>query len=207
MNIAVIAANGRLGKAFVNEALAAGHIVRAGVRGSSDFTPHPNLEVVHCDATNPDDVRNVLKGQQVVVSALGHVSGSAADVQTIATKVIIDVMNEYGIKRFVDVTGTGVRFAGDKITFLDMFLNVAVAIVDPARVKDGRDHIKVLQDSNLDWTAIRVLKLQNVPSRPFALQVNGPTKLFVCRQDVAKAMMLVINDNSFVKQAPIISNP
>ena len=206
MRIAVIAANGRLGKVFVELALASGHDVRAGVRGVSDFAPHPNLEVIHCDATSLSDLRILLEGQEVVVSALGHIKGSPADVQTAATNAVIEVMNELNIKRFVDVTGTGIRFNGDKVTIADRFLNLAVTIIDPTRVKDGQDHIKALEASSLDWTAIRVLKLQNVKARTFELRLHGPTKLYVGRREVALAMLLVIEAKSFIKQAPIVSS-
>lgn len=205
MNIAVIAANGRLGKEFVRTALEAGHSVRAGVRGENTLAPHALLEVVSCDATNADDLRVLLQNQEVVVSAIGHVKGSAPDVQTVATKVLVGVMEELGIKRYVDVTGTGVRFAGDKITLIDRFLNMGVGIVDPSRVKDGRDHQEVLKVSSLDWTTIRVLKLQNVAARPFSLTLHGPTKFFVGREEVAGAMLQVVQDGAFLKQAPIIT--
>lgn len=206
MNIAVIAANGRLGKVFVEEALQAGHAVRAGIRGENNLDPHPLLEIVACDATKPDELKNLLHGQEVVVSAIGHVKGSMPDVQTQATQVLVNVMNELGIARFVDVTGTGVRFPGDRITFVDRLLNMAVQIIDPDRVKDGCDHQEVLKNSNLDWTTIRILKLQNVAPQPYALQLHGPTKWYVGRQEVARAMLEVIEDHAFVKQAPIISS-
>lgn len=205
MNIAVIAANGRLGSAFVEEALAAGHSVRAGVRGAHMLAPHENLEVVQCDATHPDEVRALLEGQEVVVSAIGHVKGSAPDVQTVATKVIIDVMHALTISRYVDVTGTGVRFPGDHISLIDRFLNTGVQFVDPDRVNDGKAHMAALQESTLDWTTIRVLKLQNVPPRPFKLTLNGPTKWYVGRVEVARAMCQVIEEASYIQQAPIIS--
>jgi putative NADH-flavin reductase len=205
MHIAVIAANGRLGALFVEEALVAGHTVRAGIRGKSTFTLHPNLEIIECDATDPDDVRRLLSGQDVVVSALGHVKGSAPDVQTKATEIIITIMQEQGIKRFVDVTGTGVRFPGDTISLVDIFLNLAVKIVDPDRVKDGIDHMKVLQASTVEWTTIRILKLQNTIAQPFDLLLNGPTKWYVGRREVAKAMLQVIEKASFIQQAPILS--
>ena len=205
MQIAVIAANGRLGTSFVEEALAAGHSVRAGIRGENHFAPHPMLETVQCDATSKVDVKNLLQGQEAVVSALGHVKGSAEDVQTFATKTILEVMNELNIKRFVDVTGTGVRFPGDKIGLVDILLNLAVRVIDPARVKDGEAHVRLLESSSSDWTTIRVLKLQNVSAKPFTLQLHGPTKWYVGRAEVAKAMVQVIEQGSFVKQAPMIS--
>lgn len=204
MRIAVIAANGRLGKAFVEAALKAGHSVRGGVRGMNTLATHPNLEVVACDATNADELRVLLAGQEVVVSAIGHVKGSAPDVQTVATQVIVDVMTELGIKRYVDVTGTGVRFAGDKITLIDRFLNMGVGIVDPSRVKDGIDHQEVLKSSGLDWTTIRVLKLQNVPPKPFTLRLHGPTKVFVGREEVAGAMLEVVEGGGFLREAPMV---
>jgi hypothetical protein len=61
--------------------------------------------------------------------------------------------------------------------------------------------------SGLDWTIIRVLKLQNIRTKPFELLENGPTKLFVSREEVAQAVLQVIEDKSFIQQAPIISKP
>ena len=206
MNIAVIAADGRLGQAFVKEALGAGHTIRAGIRGSKRPGSNKNLEFIQCDATDSAQVKNLIKDQDVVVSCIGHVKGSPADVQTVATQVLVDAMNELGIKRFVDLTGTGARFPGDKITLLDRFLNLSVSIVDPDRINDGKEHMKVLQASNLEWTTVRVLKLQNVPAKKYQLLAHGPTKVFVGREEAAKALLEVIEKDSFVRQAPIIGN-
>ncbi len=206
MKIAVIAANGRLGKVFVEEALAVGHTVRAGAHHKGNLISHPNLELIQCDATNPQDLGELIAGQDVVVSTLGHVKKSKANVQTAATRVIIKVMDELGVKRFVDVTGSGVRYVGDKITVIDRLLNLAVSIIDPTRVKDGQNHIALLEKSDLAWTAIRVLKLQNVSAKPFTLKLHGPTKVYVGRREVAQAILEVITKNTFIKQAPIISN-
>jgi len=205
MNIAVVAANGRLGKEFVEAALAAGHTVRAGIRGDSNLESHPNLSAIQCDATNASDIRRLLRNQDAVVSAIGHIKGSDANVQTVATQTILTVMQEMNITRFVDVTGTGVRFPGDKISLVDIFLNLAVGIVDPARVKDGKDHVEVLKTSSVEWTTIRVLKLQNVKPQAFELKLHGPTKWYVGRREVALAMLQVLEHDSFIKQAPIIS--
>lgn len=207
MKIAVIAANGRLGSAFVEEALRAGHQVRAGVRGFSALKEQPNLEIIQCDATNSDEVKTLLENQEVVVSAIGHVKGSAPTVQTEATRTIVNVMQEVGISRFVDVTGTGVRFPGDRISLIDRLLNLAVSIVDAPRVNDGIEHMRVLQASPINWTTIRVLKLQNVDPQPFQLKLNGPTKWYVGRVEVARAMLEVIEKEEFIRQAPIISKP
>lgn len=207
MNIAVVAANGRSGQAFIEAALAAGHTVRAGVHGKSHLKPHPQLTIVECDATNRHQLQNLLAGQQAVASFIGHIKGSESHVQTIAIQTIIDVMGELGTKRLVSLTGTGVRMPGDKISLIDRLLNISIGIIDPARVKDGKDHVAALQSSALDWTVIRVLKLQNVPARPFTLREHGPTKWYVGRQEVAQAVLQVLEQHSFIRQAPIICKP
>ncbi len=206
MNIAVIAANGRSGKVFVELALAAGHSVRAGVYKSNNLKPHSNLTVVECDATNKEDLSNLIAAQQVVVSFIGHVKGSPKHVQTNAMRELYAVMQSKKITRLVTLTGTGVRFPGDKITLIDRLLNVSIGIIDPARIQDGKDHVSFLQNTNLDWTVIRVLKLQNVKPRPFTLKQNGPTKWVVGREEVAEAVLQVIEQESFIHQAPIISS-
>ncbi len=205
MHIAVIAANGRLGKVFVQAALQAGHSVRAGIRGENTLTPHPQLEVITCDATRLDDLRALFRNQEVVVSAIGHVKNSVPNVQTLATEALVSVMDELNVTRFVDVTGTGVRSPDDTITLVDRMLNFAVQIIDSDRVKDGRDHQEVLRKSDLNWTTIRILKLQNISEHPYTLTPHGPTKWYVGRSEVAKAMLQVIEENSFIKQSPIIS--
>lgn len=205
MKIAVIAANGRSGKAFVEQALAGGHFVRAGVYKTNTITKHPNLVVVECDATSQDDLTNLIQDQDVVVSFIGHVKGSPAHVQTDAVRALVVAMKKQNITRLVSLTGTGVRFPGDKITLMDRVLNASISVIDPARIKDGRDHVSFLQQTDLDWTVLRVLKLQNIALKPYVLRQNGPTKLFVGRSEVAKAALEVIEQKSFIKQAPIIS--
>ena len=204
MKIAVVAANGRTGRLFVEEALSAGHYVRAGIRDKNNLQNHPFLTVVPCDATKTTDVIKLLQNQDVVCSFIGHVNASRPDVQAQATKTIVKVMRDLKINRLISLTGTGVRFPGDKITLIDRVLNLGIGIIDPDRVKDGIKHVDVLKNSDLEWTVIRVLKLQNVQPRPFNLMINGPTKPYVSRLEVALAVLQVIEQHSFVREAPII---
>ena len=205
MKIAVLGASGRSGRPFVAAALAAGHAVRAGVRRKAGFTAHRLLEVVTCDATNPEDLRALCQGQDAVVSLIGHVKGSSADVQTVAMHALIPAMREAGVSRLISLTGTGVRFPGDAIDPVDWAMNVAVGIIDPARVKDGIDHVKLIQKSGLDWTVLRVLKLTGGKPGSFKLTPHGPAKWFVGRGEVAQALVEILESEEYLKQAPVLS--
>ena len=205
MKIAVIAANGRTGRIFLDYALARGHELNAGVHNKNNILGSEKLHIINCDATNKEELRNLLKGQDAVVSFIGHVKGSRPWVQSESMKALVEVMNDLKIKRLVSLTGTGVREHGDKITLIDRFLNIGIKIIDPKRINDGIKHAKILKASSLDWTIQRVTKLQNTTPRPFILKEHGPSKFYVSREDVARAALEVLEDNSFIKMLPILS--
>ena len=189
-------------------ALAAGHSVTAGVyHAEVAIAAAGHLSIKLCDATDPHEVRALVEGQDAVVSLLGHVQGSAPDVQTRAMHTIITAMKESGVRRLISLTGTGVRFPGDTISFVDAVLTNAVKIVDPKRIKDGIQHAELIKKSGLDWTIIRVMKLQDFPPKPFVLTQHGPGKMVVSRQEVAQAILQVLEKQTFVGQAPVISAP
>lgn len=205
MKIAVIAANGRSGRKVVTAALAAGHRVVAGVRGSHKFAPDKHLLVQDCDATNYIEIDALVEGCDAVISLIGHVDGTHPEAQTLATKHCITAMEKYGITRLISLTGTGVRFDGDTPSLLDRFMNLGISMVDPQRISDGKLHAEALKASDLDWTILRVLKLQNTPAKPYKLTTGGPAKLITSRDEVASAVIDVLDNQRFIGQAPVIS--
>ncbi len=205
MTVAVIAAQGRTGRAFVRAALRAGHEVRAGVRGKHDFADHPHLQVVACDATNADDVIRLCAGADAVICLIGHVKHSPTLVQTTAIKHVLAAMDQHDIKRVLSLTGTGVRLPNDSPNVIDYVLNLAIRIIDPARVSDGKRHVGVLQKSSVEWTVLRVLKLTSGKNKPYRLTRHGPAELFSSRKEVAHALLDVLENHSYVRQAPILS--
>lgn len=204
MRIAVIGANGKSGRFFVKAALLAGHQVTAGVRHTSKFGDQPNLKTVICDALVESDVQNLVKGQDAVVSLLGHKRGTQPNMQTHAMEILVASMKKQGVSRLVSLTGTGARQAGDKITLIDRLMNLSISLIDPSRVKDGINHIAVLEQSGLDWTVLRVLKLTNRLAGKFSLSEHGPAKTFVSRATVAEAILKLLEEKSFVRQSPIL---
>lgn len=207
MKIAVLGAGGKSGRAFVATALAAGHEVTAGVRRQNPFTEQPNLHVVTCDVTNQDQLSAIVTGQDAVVSLLGHVRGTPAAMQTDAMRLLVDVMNTEGVKRLVSLTGSGARQPGDHISLTDRVMSFSIKLIDPGRIADGVNHIKVLQASNLDWAVLRVLKLTNGAAEAYSLTPNGPAKTFISRASVARAILEILDNQSFVRQCPVLSPP
>jgi uncharacterized protein YbjT (DUF2867 family) len=205
MRIAVIAADGRSGRVFVEAALAAGHHVRAGIRGKSPFASHPRLSTIQCDATDETQVHELLLATDAVVSLLGHVKGSKADVQTNAMRTVLSAMERRSIKRLISLTGTGVRINGDTPTLVDKLANTFIVRVDPDRIHDGIAHVKLLQSSAMDFTIVRVLKLTNGGAGAFSLSEHGPAKFTTSRREVANAILECLEDNRFIRKYPVVS--
>ena len=206
MKVAIIAAGGKSGQAVVRELLDRGHSVIAGVHHVLPFAPHERLMVTTLDATVPNSIAGLIGSCDAVISVIGHVKGSPATVQTDATRALIAACRAVGVTRVISLTGSGVRQPGDRITFMDRFLNAGIGVVDPARIKDGLEAAALLASSGMDYTIIRVLKLTSRPKHDYKLTPNGPVQTFTSRATVAAAMCDVLERRSSVRSMPLVSN-
>jgi uncharacterized protein YbjT (DUF2867 family) len=204
MRIAVIAASGRSGQAFVREALAAGHTVHAGIRGENPFEPSDTLKVLQCDATDLEQVTALIDRCDAVVSLIGHVKGSSDFVQSDATKTLVRAMEVAGIKRLVSLTGVGVWVPGDRFRLFVNLLNRLSALVGVKRFEDGIRHVKILKASKLDFTVLRVLLLTSGEPGKFTLRAHGFAKVPTPRREVAQAILQVLRHEWFIREYPVV---
>lgn len=212
MKLAIFGADGRSGVEVVKCARQAGFDVVAFVysevaaKNLGKFSPS-GVEVKKGDIMNYDDVRSALVGVDAVISVVGHIKGSDPLMQTKGITNIVKVMQSLGVKRILSLTGTGAREAGDSPSFIDLFLNFFVKLVDPERINDGVEHVKVLKNSSLDWTVVRVLKLGESSGEvgDYKLTDGGPSELLTSRKKVAKVLVDLVNDRNFIGKCPVVS--
>ena len=78
MKFTLFGASGRTGLQVMDQALAAGHEVRAVVRDPKSL-PHyrSGLEVVVADAMDPAAIVDAVRDQDAVISAIGRVMGAS----------------------------------------------------------------------------------------------------------------------------------
>lgn len=206
MKIAVFGASGKTGQVFVRLAHEQGHKVTAAVRSPGLYESPEKVKVLKCDVSNEKEIAKVIGGQDAIVSFLGHGRNSPPLLQTNAMQEITAAMKRFNVSRIVSLTGTGVRFPGDLISFTDWFMNGVINLIDHKRIIDGKLHVKTLQESGLDWSVIRVLKLTDGIFQPNALTLHGPAKLLVSRETVSKTVLDLLNHKGFMQQSPIISS-
>ena len=208
MKICIFGADGRTGVEVVNYAKKQGFEVLAFVYSESSNKYFPkDIEIKRGDVMDYNSVFEAVKKCEAVISVIGHIKGSDPLMQTKGMKNIVKAMQESGVKRLLSLTGTGARVENDNPSCIDKVLNFFVKIVDPERINDGVEHVKVVRNYGLDWTVVRVLKLSKKDTEVdgYKLTSGGPAELQTSRKKVAKVSVDLIDDKNFIGKLPVIS--
>lgn len=207
--IAVFGGTGRTGRHVIEQALAAGHDVRALARSASSMTSRDaRLTVIEGDVLDAAAVGRVIEGSAAVISVFGQVKGSPPTLQTDGTRTITEAMARHGVRRIVSLSGGGLPDpAHDQPKVADRIIRVLLKMLSPKVLDDARGHLRVLQESGLDWTVVRGPRLQDKPYtgtyRVGWVGVDSSTT--VGRADLAEFILLQVEDTTFVRRLPMVS--
>ena len=205
MNITVFGASGHVGQLVVAELVKRGHTVTAFVHGRIPFEKSKQITVITGDVHSKKDVELALKNADAVISTLGSWGTKTKDIVSSAMTNIIPVMEHHNIKRIVTLTGAAIMIDGDKKDVLQSLAHVSFGIVAGKILRDGEDHIKQLQKTDLAWTTLRspVMDDQNISS--YLLNATPPKPWEkISRKAITKAIVDLIESEMFVQRAPFI---
>ncbi len=209
MKLAVFGATGRTGKPLVAAALERGHEVRALARDPAKLdVSQENLLVIRGDALNAADVAETVAGCDAVLSVLGQTKGSPKDLQTTATRHIVAAMKTHGVTRVISLTGAGVRDPNDAPKLIDRVFGLLLATVARSVIRDADAHAEVLRQSGLEWTLVRGPRLTEGP-RTGSYKVGYVGKdsgTQASRADVADFMLSQLDDDTWIRKAPMVSS-
>jgi putative NADH-flavin reductase len=209
MKISIFGASGKTGRPLTEQALAAGHEVVAFVRDASKLPlKHERLTVIQGDATNALDVEQAVREVDAVINTIGHVKGSPKDVQTAATRNIVDAMKKHGVKRIISLTGAGVRVPEDEPKFIDNFIRTLLMLMAKDVLEDGINHAEVLKSSGLEWVIVRGPRLDEGPhtGKYQVGYVGKSSGTIISRADVADFMLKQVTDNTYLRKMPMVSS-
>lgn len=157
MNIALLGATGGTGLAFINQAVANGHKVKALARSPLNLpTIHPNLETKAGNVHNISSMVSLFEGCDAVVSTFG-ISGlwqarKPNGLYSIGGSNVIEAMKTAGVNRLIFVTSSGVEPQENdgwffKYVFKPIFLE---KMYDDMRIIEEK-----IRQSELDYTIVR----------------------------------------------------
>ncbi len=205
MKVLILGASGQIGRRLVAEMLYRGNEVTAFIHGPDHLTKHHNLRVVQGDVHSKDDLENALKGQQLVMSALGSWGTPTHNILSSAMANIVPLMQKHSIKRIISLTGADARDLGDNPGFLSAISHRILQFVARKVLQDGELHIKLLRNSDLDWTVVRSPVMTNRRHSRYKLAHHLPKPWqTVPRHCVVMAMADLAESRRYVKRSPVI---
>jgi len=211
MKIAILGATGFVGPYLVQEALTRGHHVTALARHPEKLKiAHANLVTKKVDVFHTDELANILKGHDVVLSAYnsGWQNPRIYEDFIAAYESIQKAVKAAGIKRFLVIGGGG-----------SLEIAPGVQLVDtpqfPAEYKRGaqaaRDYLNIIKkEQDLDWTFFspailmhpgitdgRTGKFRLGTDQP-VFDAQGESRLSV--EDLSMALLDEIENNKFIRK-------
>jgi hypothetical protein len=216
-NLLVLGGSGRTGAHVLAYAARRGHRVRAVVRNPGKVQAPAGVELIQGTPANIDDIRKAADGTEAVISVLSNARASdnpcAKPVSppmfmTAAARHTLAVMGEQGIRRIVLTSTQG---AGDDWARLNPLVKAFIMV---SNVKAGfADHSGVDQvvraSSGIDWTLARAVALTDKPAGgPVRAAEAGTEKpgAWINRADLAQFLVQTIEDDAWIREAPLVWN-
>lgn len=121
-NVVIIGASGFVGTAIVEEALTRGYQVKGIVRNPEKVTiSNPNLKLIKADIMDAESLRELLKGEESVISAYnpGWTNPEIYDDTLKGYTSILKAAKNAGVKRLLIVGGAGSLYVAPNVRVMD----------------------------------------------------------------------------------------
>ena len=215
MKILILGISGRTGRLVAQEAVQRGHKV-IGIARDPGKESLKGAKIISGTPYDIETVRKAISGCDAVVSTLNLFPSSQGlfkkiktplDTMSVSIKNTVTAMKEQGLRRIVLMTAIGV---GDSINQLPVFFSFLKSISNIRfAYADHNRQEKILESSDLDWTIVRPVGLNDKNDDLSILSDitdNGKIKSMISRNAVAHFILCSIENGQFIGKRPVISN-
>ncbi len=208
MKLAIFGATGRTGRPPGGAGAGGGARCRGLARTLAKLPlADARLTVVQGDVTDRAAVETVVRGADAVISVIGQAKGSPHDLQTAATRTIVNAMRAHGVKRLVSLTGAGVDAPQDRPTLMNHAIKLALKTLSGPMLRDASGHVAIIEGSGLEWIIVRAPMLTEGPRvgsyRVGWVGVNTGAR--IARADLADFLLKEVTDTTYLRQLPMVS--
>jgi putative NADH-flavin reductase len=205
VKVIVFGASGNVGRLVVDELDKRGYHITAVVFKEDNMEFPGGVRVLQLDVHDELLVREALKGHDLVMSALGSWGTKTKDILSAGMGNIIPAMKHWNIKRIISLTGADARFVEDQPPLTSRLARPLLKLIAPKILADGEAHLRLLEESHLQWTVIRSPIMKN--GKPTAHKLNNhgchPWES-ITRLTVVQVMVDEIENDQHIRQAPIL---
>ena len=204
--VLIIGATGGTGRQLVTQALERGHVVTALVRDPSRLrVDHPRLTVIQGDVLDEGSVEAAMRGQEAVLSALGHKRYFyPTRILSEGTRNVLHAMKAHGVPRLVCETSLGI---GDSAGRMGLYYTLfVIPVILPFYFWDKTRQERLIHGSSVEWVIVRPGALTNGDKRSrYRHGRRIGSFLFtvrVSRADVADFMLDQLTSDAYLRAAP-----
>lgn len=204
--VLIVGATGGTGRQLLAQALERGYEVTALARDPSALgVEHPRLHVMHGNVLNYPSVDAAVRGQDAVLSALGHKRFFyPTRILSEGTRNLLHAMETHGVQRFVCATALGV---GDSVGRMGVsYTFFVIPLILPFYFWDKTRQERLIAASGVSWVIVRPGALTSGARR-------GPERhgrhvgsflwtVRISRADVADFMLNQLTDKTYLGAAP-----
>lgn len=198
MKLLILGATGRVGSEVTRRALEDGHHVTAFIRNPEKLTvDSAALTIFKGDVLNQEDLDQVMKGHDAVISAISTDGGSTLSE---ATPKIVRSMEKAGLSRLISVGTAGILTSRQNAGKYRYETNESKRTMTRA-AEEHRQAFETLQNSQLDWTVVCPTYLPNGESEGrYRVEANHlpmhGERISVC--DAADFVYRQLSDDSYI---------
>jgi putative NADH-flavin reductase len=216
MKILIIGATGRTGRLIVEEALKQGYDLNVLVRDKNKMPFNANsIKVYQGTPVHRADLAAAMVGCDLIISALSISRASDAPWSKLITaeyfisesmKNVIVEADQQSLKRLITISAWGVLETKKDVPFWFRWL-INYSNLRPVYA-DHESQEKLLANSNLNWTAVRPVALNDskkIKTLKVSLDNFPKPSLYISRQSVAKFMVDIVKSDKYDMKSPTIS--
>lgn len=210
MKITLLGASEKIGSELLELALQNGHDVVAYVPDSTKIkVSHPHLTTVEGELSNIPRLKSVIENSEVVVSTLAPPHKRTYQYLPIyeGHKAIMSLMKWNGVKRFITIGTPSIKFKQDKTSMTTTIPGLLARFVYPKPYKEVVSIGEVVQESDLDWTVVRVVAPVDKPTKPAKVTFGEKSIHFsISRKRIAEFILNEIGQGQYIRSMPIIGS-
>jgi putative NADH-flavin reductase len=201
--VLIVGATGGTGRQLVEQALERGLVVTALARDPSALRlEHPRLTVARGDVLDYPSVEAAVRGQDAVLSALGHKQFfRPTRILSEGTGNVLRAMEAHGVRRFVCETALGIGDSAGRMGLYYTFFVIPVIV--PFYFWDKTRQERLIAASKVDRIVVRPGALTNGAKRGRYQHGGSVGNLLwtvkISRADVADFMLNQISDNTYLR--------
>ncbi|GAA0133219.1 SDR family oxidoreductase [Paenibacillus sp. YSY-4.3] len=205
--IAIIGGTGKVGRYIAAAALRKGYQVRMLVRNPRKLDGHDDrIEILQGNAENRDHIRQLLQDCDVVVNAFGQPPGDVPLYSSV-TSMVLEVMNELEISRYIGVTGGSLTLEGDRKRLMNKIGALLFRIFFPAMIKDKQKEAAIIQQyCNIEWTLIRLpFVVEGAESGGIKENLTDMPGNKITNKDIASFIVRQAAEVKYIHKTPFIA--